>query len=169
MPLKYAAYGSNLHPFRLRERTGEAALLGTAAADGLALRFHKRGSVDGSGKCNIIEARDSHVYVAIFEISRAGVDVLDIAEGVGAGYERSWIELDGFGRCLTYRAQESHIDESLTPFDWYKDLVLAGCRYHGFPAAYIEAIETAAALPDPDSERRDVHLELLRAMKTPCR
>lgn len=164
MSFKYAAYGSNLHPHRLRERTGKARLLGTAPVDGLALRFHKRGSVDGSGKCNIVEARESRVYVAVFELTQAGAEALDIAEGVGSGYEQSWIELDDFGRCLTYRAQPSHIDETLSPFDWYRDLVLAGCRYHGFPGVYIDAIDKIAAPADPDPERRAVHLELLRAM-----
>lgn len=163
--VKYAAYGSNLHPFRLRERTGEARLLGTAVAEGLELRFHKRGSVDGSGKCNIVEARDSRVHVAVFEITPAGCEELDIAEAVGSGYERSRIELEGFGRCLTYRAQTSHIDDALAPFDWYKDLVLAGCRYHGFPEDYLQLIDAVEAIADPDPERHATHLQLLEALR----
>ncbi|MDX1556839.1 MAG: gamma-glutamylcyclotransferase family protein [Xanthomonadales bacterium] len=164
MPVKYAAYGSNLHPVRLRERTGEVRLLGTAAVDHLALKFHKRGNVDGSAKCDIVEARGSRVHLAVFEIPDAGLENLDIAEGVGSGYTREHIEVPGFGRCLTYRAQASHIDDSLKPFDWYKRLVLAGCRYHGFPAAYLEAIEAVQAVIDPDPDRHAAHELLLQKL-----
>jgi len=159
--LKYAAYGSNLHPLRLRKRTDEARLLGTARVDGFALRFHKRGNLDGSGKCNIVEQTDSHVLMAIFEIPDRGIDSLDIEEGVGSGYERRSIEAGEFGHCLTYLAQDSHIDEELLPFTWYKELVLAGCRVHGFPDDYVAAIRAVNAVNDPDPERHRFHIQLL--------
>lgn len=162
--MKYAAYGSNLHPGRLRRRTGEARLIGTVAVDGLALRFHKRGSSDGSGKCNVIERPGSRTWMAVFDIPDEGIARLDIAEGVGAGYEQDWLEAGGHGRCLIYRAQASHIDDDLRPFSWYRDLVLAGCRVHGFPRAYLEAVEAVEATIDPDPERHALHVRLLEAL-----
>ena len=49
--LLYFAYGSNLHPERLRERVPSAESLGVARLEAHVLRFHKRGR-DGSGKCD---------------------------------------------------------------------------------------------------------------------
>jgi gamma-glutamylcyclotransferase len=162
--LKYAAYGSNLHPVRLMKRTGTARLLGTGIVDGLALRFHKRGNIDGSGKCNIVEQSEDRVCMAIFEIPNSGMAALDVEEGVGSGYARSSVDVSGFGPCLTYRAQASHIDDELLPFSWYKDLVLAGCRLHGFPNEYIEAIEAVEAMTDPDPARHSLHVRLLETL-----
>jgi gamma-glutamylcyclotransferase (GGCT)/AIG2-like uncharacterized protein YtfP len=162
--LKYAAYGSNLHPLRLQERTDHARLLGTTRVDGFALRFHKRGNIDGSAKCNIVDQAGCEVYVAVFEISKADVEQLDIAEGVGTGYDRTRIEIPNYGRCMTYRAQSTHIDDSLLPFGWYKALVLAGCRFHRFPHEYLEAIDNMAAVTDPDPERHALHMSLLSTL-----
>lgn len=161
--MKYAAYGSNLHPLRLQERTDHARLLGTTRVDGLSLRFHKRGNLDGSGKCNIVDQAGCEVYVAVFEVSNTDAEQLDIAEGVGLGYKRQEIEIDNFGRCFTYLAQDSHINDTLLPFGWYKALVLVGCRFHGFPRGYLGAIDSVAAVTDPDPERHALHMNLLKS------
>lgn len=163
--MKYAAYGSNLHPRRLQLRTGEAKLVGTAAVEGFALKFHKRGSRDGSGKCNVVETDAGRVYLAVFEVPAAGLEELDIEEGVGAGYQRDWIDAGEYGRCLIYRAQDSHIEDSLLPFSWYKELVLAGCRVHGFPDDYLAAIDAVEATMDPDPARNALHMRLLEALE----
>lgn len=44
------AYGSNLHPLRLRKRVSTANLIGIVEMQGYQLAFHKR-STDESGKC----------------------------------------------------------------------------------------------------------------------
>jgi gamma-glutamylcyclotransferase (GGCT)/AIG2-like uncharacterized protein YtfP len=160
--VKYAAYGSNLHPVRLQERTGDVQFLGCARVEGLNLRWHKRGNLDGSGKCNIVDCEDGVVHMAVFEVPDAGMEALDIVEGVGAGYERAWVEIEDFGRCLTYRAQQSHIEDGLAPFGWYKDLVLAGCQFHGFPDDYVQTIEAIEAVADAEPDRHALHEELLR-------
>jgi gamma-glutamylcyclotransferase len=48
------AYGSNMLSARLRERVPSARPAGTACLPGFSLRWHKV-SVDGSGKCNVVE------------------------------------------------------------------------------------------------------------------
>ncbi|MGB7250577.1 MAG: gamma-glutamylcyclotransferase family protein, partial [Phormidesmis sp.] len=85
----YAAYGSNLHPVRIQQRTPSAKLLGTGAIADMALRFHKRGYRDFSGKCNIVPCSHSSVHVAIYDISTAEMSWLDRHEGAGAGYDRT--------------------------------------------------------------------------------
>ena len=164
MSVRYAAYGSNLHPLRLQARVGMARLLGTSVLKDTILRFHKRGNIDGSGKCNFIKHPGECLHLAVYELPKAAIAVLDEAEGAGFGYERSDIRLEGFGECMTYRAQPSHIDETLEPFTWYKALVLAGCRYHRFPGTYIEAIAATPAAADLDPDRHAFHLQLLGAL-----
>jgi len=70
-------------------------------------------------------------------------------------------------RCLflsIYVAQSTHIDSSLVPYHWYKNLVLAGARYHGFPAEYIAAIEATPSKVDTDAKRTQDNEDLLRRM-----
>lgn len=163
----YAAYGSNLHPERLLRRTPSAEFLGTARVGGLQLEFHKRGR-DGSGKCSIAENRadtGAHVFVAVYALSRGDSLRLDRIEGVGSGYAHATLAVPGFGRCLSYRAEPGHVDDSLQPFDWYRELVLLGCHRHAFPAAYRAAIEAVGSRPDPDALRRARHRDILAAMR----
>lgn len=161
----YAAYGSNLHPQRLLRRTPSAEFLGTARVAGLRLAFHKRGN-DGSAKCSL--AHDAGpaagVFVAVYGLGRAARRRLDGIEGVGSGYAHATLEVPGFGRCYTYLAEPGYVDDGLAPFDWYRELVLLGCRRHAFPASYRAAIEAVATRPDPDAVRRERYRRMLSAM-----
>ena len=163
--LYYFAYGSNLHPERLRERVPSSRALAVAELDGHLLRFHKRGR-DGSGKCSILPSdrpRD-RVFGVVYRMAAAERANLDRAEGLGAGYLRVelTVRVEGAAQpVFSYRAQDGHIDDALAPFTWYHRLVLAGARHHGLPADYIAAIEAIAALPDPDTERHARHQRLL--------
>ncbi len=111
----YVAYGSNLHPIRIQQRTPSAQLLGTAVIAHHFLNFHKRGYTDFSGKCNIVACHSSTVYVAVYNIPLAEMTSLDLHEGVGSGYDRALISVDGFGDCVTYVAAAAHINEALSP------------------------------------------------------
>lgn len=163
--LYYFAYGSNLHPARLRERVPSSRALAVAELDGHLLRFHKRGR-DGSGKCNIhpVGRAEDRVFGVIYRMAAAEQANLDRAEGLGAGYRRVelTVRVDGASRrVFSYQAQDGHIDDALSPFTWYRQLVLAGARQHGLPADYIAAIEAIAARSDPDTERHARHERLL--------
>lgn len=159
--MQYIAYGSNLHPIRLRKRTPSATLLGTASVTGMSLQFHKRGNTDFSAKCNIVSQPDSCVYVAVFDLPTAEIPTLDKAEGVGFGYERRSITIDNYGDCFTYIAAPTHIDASLKPYTWYKELVLLGCKAHGFPLAYIDYVQSIPAVHDPDPIRHTCQMQLV--------
>ena len=155
----YAAYGSNLHPARLRTRVPSAELLGTAVVAGKRFAFHKRGR-DGSGKATLINAR-GNVHVAVYAIGASDKTRLDRFEGAGYGVEE--LDLAGYGEGFVYDARDSHIDESLKPFSWYTELVIAGCRYHEFPDSYVESIGAVEALEDPDAARHRRELGVLCA------
>ena len=157
----YAAYGSNLHPFRLQQRTPSAKLVGVGEIAHHTLRFHKRGYRDFSGKCNLIRQQDKTAYVAIYDIDKGEIPLLDHAEGAGAGYDRTLIAIDGFGDCMIYLAAAEHIDDSLLPFSWYKALVIAGCERLAFPISYVGSIRAVADLRDADCTRHDIHMKLI--------
>ena len=158
----YAAYGSNLHPLRLQQRSPSAKLINTSTVPHHTLRFHKRGYRDFSGKCNLIRQSGSTAYVAIYDIPSHEMNLLDQAEGAGAGYDRTLIKVDGFGDCVIYLAAPEHIDDRLLPFSWYKDLVLAGCERFAFPKSYTEAIRAVGQKRDLERDRHNRHIELVK-------
>jgi len=149
--MRYAAYGSNLHPLRLAKRLSSAQLITTGLLPDWSLNFHKRGN-DKSAKCSI-HAGGSGVHCAIFEISADDKLILDGIEGVSFGYSDIMLSIPEVGDCVSYIAAESHIDDSLLPYDWYHELVVIGARTHAFPADYLERIESRPALRDPDQYR----------------
>lgn len=160
--MNYLAYGSNLHPARLRARTPSARLLSIAALPGWRLAFHKR-SRDGSSKCNIVHSGrpTDMVYGALYRLTRNEKFLLDRYEGLGSGYHEMKLSLPGHGDVFFYSADQAYIDESLKPYDWYKRLVLLGAAYHDFPASYIIGIEAVTAVADPDRARQRENLGIL--------
>ena len=162
----YFAYGSNLHPVRLTQRIPSAQLIGTGKLPGYQLTFQKRGQ-DDSGKGHIATAPDETAYVlgAVYQLAEEHKANLDIIEGTG--YETTWFEIDVSGNhysCFAYIGLDSHLDNSLKPYRWYKSLIVLGAEYHGFPAHYVNGIQQTRAAEDPDSRRRKQHEMLLADM-----
>jgi len=87
-PLYYFAYGSNLHPLRLRERARSARVLGRGHLRGYRLRFHKRGR-DLSAKCDAwwTGRREYLVQGVVYRIGRGDRRLIDRAEDRGRGYD----------------------------------------------------------------------------------
>lgn len=159
--MKYFAYGSNLLTRRLTDasRAPSAVALGIAAAPGYVLRFHKIGT-DGSGKCTLIATGDDGavVYGVLYEVADSDLAGLDREEGVHlGGYARHSVRLrlpDGdTAEAMTYIAGGRYLDPACVPFDWYRDLVVAGAMEHRLPPAAIRELERTPAAPDPDSVR----------------
>lgn len=94
------------------------------------------------------------MHFALFEISDTDKMTLDKIEGVRLGYSSISLNFPDLGACASYIAQDTHIDESLRPYDWYKALVLIGAEFHGFPDEYLKRIEAIQAIRDPDPSRR---------------
>ena len=167
MKLHYFGYGSNLHPVRLQKRIPSASLAGTVELPGQVLSFSKR-SQDGSGKCTIVAADSTQsVFGAIYAIDTREKALLDRIEGVGSGYEVHWKELFVNGtriRAFVYLASRGYVDGKLIPYRWYKDLVLAGARYHRFPTVYINELEAVEASGDSDEERLKANEAILAAL-----
>jgi hypothetical protein len=177
----YFAYGSNMLAARLRERTPSARRVAVARLPGHALRWHKAGR-DGSGKCDVVAVADAAacVHGVLHEIARAEKAQLDQAEALGVGYDEQRVQVhaldadlprdpgatmagDGGGwtvvsACL-YVARQ--VDVDLLPYDWYRDLVVAGAREHALPPDYVAQLAAVPARPDPDPERALRHHGLI--------
>ena len=161
---QYAAYGSNLHPLRLEKRVPSTNLLGVSLVSGYELRFNKKSDIDGSGKCSINQG-DGVVHLAIFEIATEEKAILDGCEGLGKGYDEISIVSCHFGRCLTYIADPVVIDETLRPTDWYKEMVLLGCKSHDFPAEYIRTVESIRSDEDSDVRRSRANWQIVEELR----
>ena len=160
----YAAYGSNLHPTRLAQRIHSARQIGTSFVPGWSLNCHKR-SKDGSAKFNIV-AGGNGVYVAIFEISADDKIKLDDIEGAGSGYHTVNLPIPRIGNCTTYVAEDSYVDESLRPYEWYKKLTSLGARAQCFPDAYVQLIDEIPACEDPDKARHATNWRIVEAIES---
>jgi gamma-glutamylcyclotransferase len=62
---------------------------------------------------------------------------------------------------LTYRAMSTHIDASLRPYTWYKDLVLYGARQNGLADQYTQMIEDVETWDDPDIKRDEENRQII--------
>jgi gamma-glutamylcyclotransferase len=166
MRLHYFAYGSNMSLPRLAARAPSAQLVGVARLERHALRFHKPGSRDGTGKCDAFETGDpaDAVAGALYSMLASDLPRLDAAEGAGHGYERRQVSVTTASGATvlaeTYIATAKA--DGLRPLDWYLEHVLRGARELGLPPAYVAAIEAVAADADADAGRRERELSIYR-------
>lgn len=164
----YFAYGSNLLTGRLRARCPSARFVGRAEAPGVCLVMNKIGR-DGSGKATLVPGGPGdRVFGALYDILLSDRDALDRVEG---GYTRiDDFEVDpheggGPMTVTVYVAMPPATAPGLLPFDWYRDLIVAGACERGFPRAYVEKIGRFEARPDPD-ETRPTRVEALALLAT---
>ncbi len=114
---------------------------------------NKRGR-DGSGKANLVEAPGETVWGVLYRVSERQLDELDRFEG---GYTRLVLEVhtgDVTHRAWTYVSLR--LTEDPRPFDWYKQLMLAGAREHGLPEEWLARLH---ALPERSDPRADAGRE----------
>lgn len=109
------------------------------------------------------------MYVAVYLLSAADKRELDRIEGLGDGYVDVGIKVPDVGECRTYVAAESHVDDSLVPYDWYRELVLLGCRWLDLPDQYAQQIERVAVTPDPVLRRHQDNWKIVQTLReSPC-
>lgn len=168
----YFAYGSNMLAERLQTRCKSARAIGHAWVNGYQLVFHKI-SKDGSGKATLKKTNDaqSRIYGAVFSINSDEKDSLDRAEGAGYTCQEDFkvgCALTPVLEVITYFARPDATDNRLMPYDWYRDLVIAGARRNALPEDYIERLKSIPAATDLFSDRpeRRSALRLLSSLET---
>ena len=163
MEALYFAYGSNLLPSRLENRVGPFETVGIASCSGYSFAFHKIGK-DGSGKGDMYLAvqPEAQVFGVVYRLDERQRLLLDGFEG--DGYAVVDIAVQGPSGNLaayTYMAKPNHIDTTLRPFRWYRDLVIHGAKKHVLPDSYVAVFERTAVIDDPDQSRAQVYYALL--------
>jgi hypothetical protein len=160
----YLAYGSNLLPARLQARIPSARLMGTCRIPGRRLEFRLCGS-DGSAKCDIPAEPGGCAYGALYRLDDFGWARLDDIEGLGVSYSRLAVPVEDCPiacRAEAYIGLDGKVDGGLRPYGWYRRLVMAGARFHGFPREYLSRIEDLEPDEDPDRSRAARNLSVLR-------
>lgn len=155
MAVLYFAYGSNMHPGRLRTRLGSAFAVDTARLIDYRLVFHKRGA-DGSAKGDIVPAVGEEVWGVLYRLHPRDAAVLDQIEGRGYTRYRVAVENSTADRqveAFAYRACATAIALGLQPFSWYLDFLREGARHHGLPRRYAAALAEIPVIADPDPVR----------------
>ena len=165
---QYFGYGSNMLTDKLKrkDRCPSAVKIDVARTNEYTLKFHKvstavsdQGIRDESGKGDMApkESETDELYGVVFSIDETQADNLDSAEGLGDGYEKKDIVVEGINkgplRVVAYYATD--INEDLKPYHWYKGQTVDGAKEHGLPAEYIKKIEAFESIPDLDKERVD--------------
>lgn len=145
----------------MKQRVPSARFVAVGKLRGHVLKFHKRGA-DDSAKCNVCATgfAEDEVYGVVFEIDSDERSLLDVAEGLGNGYNHADIEIITEGSVLlafTYIADPRFIDDSLTSLTWYKQYVVEGAKHYALPEAYIQMLEETPAIVDDDDQRAHQH------------
>src|SRR6266542_362060 len=153
--MRYFAYGSNMFFPRLQKLCPSTLFLGVAWLSGHTLKWHKR-SKDGSGKCSLAQTQGSGetVYGALFAVAEKEVRRLEQAEG--PGYQKVSVQVNtstGPLSAETFVAKPESVDESLLPYTWYRDLVIAGAVQAELPEDYVNSLRGVQAEADPDAVR----------------
>lgn len=137
--LHYFAFGANLNGAQMRERAPSARALGVARLAGFRLCLDKL-SIDGSGKVNLAREAASSVWGVVFRIDPGELAGLDAFE---SGYVQTHVSVRL--RDVVPLEARTYLSEQRAPGllaqPRYRELILAGAREHGLPAAWIELLE----------------------------
>jgi hypothetical protein len=168
--MNYFSYGSNMSIRRLRVRVPSASRLGVGVLRRHELKFHKVSTNDGSAKCDALATGnpDHLIHGVVYHIPEDEKPHLDLAEGLGFGYEQKdiLIEMQDGAAVPAFCYCATAIDPELKPFDWYKEHVLKGARENNLPEAYVLAIESVESVWDSDSVRHERELSIYRLIPT---
>lgn len=156
-------YGSNMSSRRLRteDRCPHAEFNCVAFARGYLFKFNKKSTLGGgSGKGNIIYTGNSEdvVWGVVFDVTSAEEAILDVAEGLGNGYNKIDITVhaNNFEKIVkTYISNEERfLDDEELPFDWYMDHCVRGAKEFNLPNEYVEFLNSFQFKTDTNLKRR---------------
>lgn len=160
------AYGSNMNLNRLTKRVPSARKVSNAFLPGYKLICNKV-SKDGSAKANIIKTDNlvEVVWGVLFTIDSNEKYLLDNAEGLGKGYIEdtlnSFDETNNPYTAQAYIADSNSIDNTLLPYDWYKEFIVSGAIQNKLPAKYILQLQSITCVRDHDEQRRIKNYSIL--------
>jgi hypothetical protein len=110
------------------------------------------------------QSNEQKIYCVLYQLDASEKAALDPVEGGGMGYVAEQIKVDYAGKSyksFVYNVETAFIKPDLSPYSWYKKIVVAGAKYHSFPASYIAVIQSMRSIVDRDKMRSSEHEELL--------
>jgi len=131
-------------------RVPSASVVGLSELPLHSLRFHKRGSRDGTGKADAFrtDLATDLVEGVVYAIDPDDLPELDRIEGLGVGYHRRLMPfpvtkggVTVMYRAWVYVARREYIDDSLTPNADYLRHVIDGAREHGLSRDLVTWLE----------------------------
>ncbi len=141
----YFAYGSNMVTKRLRSRVPSAKVIGQARLLNKCMVCNKK-SIDGSGKANLVDSPGDVAWGVLYKVDTEELSKLDKVEG---DYQRLTIQVltneEGFIESEVYISMKL---TGLTPYDWYKDLIISGACEHELPRDYLKYLKQLPSRPD---------------------
>jgi gamma-glutamylcyclotransferase len=152
--VKVFTYGSNMLTARILERAPSAQAVTIGSLKGYQLCWHKK-SRDGSGKCGVTETGfPQHVvWGVVYEMNVEDKLNLDRAE---QGYEvRAVMVITQIGDLAATTYYPTSGNPDLRPYDWYRNLVVAGARGHLLPQEYVVTLQSIVAINDNDVARAE--------------
>jgi gamma-glutamylcyclotransferase (GGCT)/AIG2-like uncharacterized protein YtfP len=159
-------YGSNMNLNRLTKRVPSAVKVTNAFLTGHKVVCNKI-STDGSAKANIIktDVPAELVWGVLFSIDSNEKTLLDKAEGLGKGYNEDTLtffdETNNSYAAQIYIADSASIDNTLLPYDWYKEFIVSGAVQNKLPAEYILQLQSITCIRDHDEARRIKNYSIL--------
>lgn len=144
---KYFAYGSNMAPDVMDERSPGHRFLGPARLDDHRLAFTRRSIRSHTGVADVVPDAGSAVWGALYELSPDGFESIDRKEGQGWAYTRTPVRVrleDGSSHdAVTYTVLHKEPEEVAPSTEYVRGLASAA-RERGLPAAYVDSLASLA-------------------------
>ncbi|MEL7002010.1 MAG: gamma-glutamylcyclotransferase family protein [Bacteroidota bacterium] len=161
------SYGSNMLSSRIGNRIQSHIHLHVGCIECHALRFHKVGQ-DTSGKADAYFTNNQNdiMWGVVGEINASDKKIMDEIEGLGNGYNLKRVEVKvndcSMVEAQAYIADHNYIDQSVKPFDWYKEFVYRGALENKLPDHYVKYIETVDHRLDQNFARREENFRIAK-------
>ncbi|MGH2795292.1 MAG: gamma-glutamylcyclotransferase family protein [Actinomycetota bacterium] len=142
----YFAYGSNMDPEQMEERTPGARALGAARLGGYRLTFTRDSPAWGGGVGHIEADANDEVWGVLWDLTEDHLGSLDVYEGIDVGaYVRETLTVSFDGRDV-----EAHVYLAIPrgykqPSKKYMSALIRGAEAHGCPDDYIERLRSQAS------------------------
>jgi hypothetical protein len=138
----YFAYGSNMDPVQMAERTPGARALGAARLDGYRLTFTRDSPAWGGGVGHIEADPDSEVWGVLWDLTDVHVAALDGYEGIDIGaYVRDVVTVSFDGRDVEAQVYFAVPRGFKAPSKKYLSALVRGAEAHGCPDEYVDRLK----------------------------
>jgi len=151
----YFAYGSNMNPERMRQRSMSFTHYEHGVLQGYQLLFNKRSViVEGHGAANVVMAYDAMVEGILYHLEdEQQIQQMDPFEGYPIGYSRECLPIqtkEDEVEAWVYQATPAYIDHGRRPARWYLNHLLSAS--HLLTEKYAQQLTQIHCLPDSDEE-----------------